>query len=142
MSSLSMRRPRRRWRWGRFDLRLLRRGRHGARRHVGRHLDRPLLPAPPAPLLRLLAEAVVLVGGLDRLVDLGDEPALAPVVHVLAERPLVEGAVGLDELATLAHLLVEYALHVRLVLDDVGREEDEQVRLHLLLLLVLEQVAE
>src|SRR6185369_13489363 len=46
------------------------------------------------------------------------------------------------ELAVLAHLALANALEVELVLDDVWREQDEQVHLAALARRVLEQVAE
>src|SRR5215468_3262099 len=73
-------------------------------------LHRPLVAAALAAAVRLVLQSVVLVGALDHPRDLRDEAALAPIVHMLLEGPVLEGAEGLDELAPLLDLLLEDAL--------------------------------
>ena len=57
-------------------------------------------------------------------------PRLRAVVDLrLGVRPLL-AAEALDELAPLLHLLLQHAPQIGLVADDVGRERDDEVRLH------------
>ena len=51
-------------------------------------------------------------------------------------------AEALHELAPLAHLLLQHAPQIRLIVDDVGRERDDEVRLHDVLGGVAEEEAE
>src|SRR6185503_7131417 len=79
---------------------------------------------------------------LQRAVDLLDHAALAAVVGARRVLHLVQRGERADELLALADLALADRLEIELVLDDVRREEDEEVRLLLGLLRVLEEVAE
>jgi hypothetical protein len=80
--------------------------------------------------------------GLDRAVDLLDQAALAAVVDPGVELGAIEVAERPQELVALAGLALDDRLQVELVVDHVGREQEQEVGLALVALGVLEQVAE
>src|SRR3569833_3348282 len=93
-------------------------------------------------LARAVEQRLIVLDALQRHVDLLDQAALAAVVDLRLVLLIVEVRERLGELAVLARLALANVLEIQLILDDVGREEDQEVRLLLRLRRVLEQVAE
>ncbi len=77
-----------------------------------------------------------------RAVDLLEHAALAAVVDGALDVVPVLAPEALDELAALFHLPLEHVPQVRLVVDDVRRERDDEVRLHDVLRRVPEEEAQ
>src|SRR5262249_44805032 len=114
------------WR-GRIAPRAPSRGRAGDRGHLER-----LTPLVALDLFgaRELLEALLLLQPEDRLADVPGQPGRARVV--LRARRLVCGPgdeVGVEVLLPLLHLALEDAPEVRLLADDVGRQDEDEVAL-------------
>src|SRR5512140_3506023 len=117
-----------------------RRRRHSALIHLRRRItldraDHPLVVAPGSTVLelaQLLRDAAAHARERTRLAVVVDR---GQVLRIVAVEPL-------HELGPLAHLPLEDAAVVALVADDVGREEEQQVRLLALGALVAEEPAE